>query len=27
MRFNIGTQRARVEDAVTRLRAAFGDLQ
>jgi cystathionine beta-lyase len=27
MRFNIGTQRARFEDAVTRLRAAFGDLQ
>ncbi len=27
MRFNIATQRARVEDAVTRLHAAFGDLQ
>ncbi|MEL6571884.1 MAG: MalY/PatB family protein [Pseudomonadota bacterium] len=27
MRFNIGTQRARVEDAVTRMAAAFADLQ
>ncbi|MFK7754292.1 MAG: MalY/PatB family protein [Sedimentitalea sp.] len=27
MRFNIGTQRSRVQEACTRLRAAFGDLQ
>lgn len=27
LRFNIGTQRARVEEAVTRLQAAFSDLQ
>jgi len=27
LRFNFGTQRARVEDACNRLRAAFGDLQ
>ena len=27
MRFNMGTQRARVEDAVQRLQLAFSDLQ
>ncbi|WP_111429337.1 MalY/PatB family protein [Rhodobacteraceae bacterium DSL-40] len=27
MRFNLGTQRSRVEEAVGRLQAAFGDLQ
>lgn len=27
LRFNLGTQRARVQDACDRLRAAFGDLQ
>jgi cystathionine beta-lyase len=27
LRFNIGTQRARVEEAVARMQAAFGDLQ
>lgn len=27
MRFNIATQRSRVEDAVARLTKAFGDLQ
>lgn len=27
MRFNLGTQRARIEDAVARLQQAFGDLQ
>jgi len=27
MRFNIGTQRARIGEAVRRLQAAFGDLQ
>jgi len=27
LRFNIGTQRAQIEDAVARLQAAFSDLQ
>jgi len=27
LRFNLATPRARVEEAVTRLQAAFGDLQ
>jgi cysteine-S-conjugate beta-lyase len=27
MRFNLGTQRSRISDAVSRLQAAFGDLQ
>jgi len=27
MRFNLGTQRARIEDALTRLQSAFADLQ
>ena len=27
LRFNLGTQRARIEDACARLSAAFGDLQ
>lgn len=27
MRFNFGTQRARVDEAITRLQSAFGDLQ
>ena len=27
LRFNLGTQRARIEDACARLKAAFGDLQ
>ncbi len=27
LRFNLGTQRARIEEACARLKAAFGDLQ
>ena len=27
LRFNVGTQRARIDDAVSRLQAAFSDLQ
>ena len=27
LRFNVATQRSRIEEAVARLQAAFGDLQ